>query len=158
MTRRGVLAGVVLGLLAAHLAHAQGYLTPIVPQPYDAVPPGPSGTGVVGSGQMYVPWNAQQRQTVQRTTVNTDGTGAWSATFNPGFVSSTPTVNVIPLNAGGTVPYICNVLTRSQTTQTGKCWQIASQNVALISLNISLAPASAPGSIPVMIVGAEPTQ
>lgn len=129
-----------------------------IPSALGSIPLGPSGSGGAGSAGTYVPGNATQPQTVQRTTVTTDASGNWSVVFSPGFQSATPVINAIPLNNSTTVPIVCNTATRSQTTQTGHCWQVASQTVALISLTISLAPSNAPVSTPVMIVGAEPTQ
>lgn len=35
-------------------AMAQGYLTPIVPQPYSSVPPGPNGLGDASNGHAYL--------------------------------------------------------------------------------------------------------
>lgn len=133
-------------------------LAATIPQPSGTVPLQPAGVGVIGSGLNYVPDNAQQRLTVQRTTVAVDASGNWSVTWGTAFQSSTPTVNPIPLNASATSPYICNVTTRSANTATGHCWQVTSQTVALISLTISLAPTLAPLSTSVMVIAAEPTQ
>lgn len=128
------------------------------PTATSSIPSSGNGVGSIGSAGTYIPGNSFSRLAVQRTTVSTDSSGNWSVTFNPGFVSSTPTVNAIPINPSAANPYNCNVLTRSQTTQTGKCWQLSSQSVALISLTISLAPSTAPISTSVMVIGAEPTQ
>lgn len=122
------------------------------------IPSSGSSTGSIGSAGTYIPGNAASRIAVQRTTVVTDSSGNWSVTWATPFVSSTPTVNPIPLNPTATTPYNCNVVTRNSTTATGKCWQLTSQTVALISLTISLAPSNAPSSVNVMVIGAEPTQ
>lgn len=122
------------------------------------VPSGGSGLGTAGSSGTYIPGNAASRLSVQRTTVLTDASGNWSVTWGTAFVSSTPTVNPIPLNPGATTPYNCNVTSRSATAATGHCWQLTSQTVALISLTISLAPSVAPSNVSVMVIGAEPTQ
>lgn len=130
----------------------------LIPVPTASVPVPPIGAGSTGTAGFYTPPDAAQKVVVQRTTVNTDANGNWSVTWNTSFVSSTPTINPIPLNTGSTTPYICNVTTRSVNAAAGKCWQVTSQTVGLISLTISLAPSNAPVSVPVMIIGAEPTQ
>lgn len=129
-----------------------------VPQPAGSAPVPPSGAGSIGTPGFYTPPDAAQKVAVQRTTVNTDSSGLWSITWATAFVSSTPTVNPIPLNASAANPYVCNVTSRSATAAAGKCWQTTSNNNAILSLNISLAPSVAPVSTPVMIIGAEPTQ
>src|ERR1700743_161030 len=99
-----------------------------IPIATNSAPTVPTGTGSIGTPGTYTPPDAAQKLVVQRTTVNTDSSGNWSVTFNPGFQSSAPTINAIPLNNSSN-PMICNVATRSQTTQTGKCWQVTSQTV-----------------------------
>lgn len=146
------------GVSQSQMTSALAVVQATIPTALGTIPLGPNANGSIGSAGTYIPGNATQPQTVQRTTVTTDASGNWTVTFSPGFQSATPSVNAIPLNNSTTVPIVCNVATRSQTTQTGHCWQIASQTVALISLTISLAPTAAPAAIPVMIVGAEPTQ
>ena len=145
-------------LLWASVALAQGYLTPIVPQPYNAVPPGPNGVGVVGSGNEYVPWNAQQRQAVQRATLNTDASGNWSVTWNTAFISSTPTVSVTAGNPAAVNAITCNWLTRSNTNVTGKCWQTNTALIALLGITITIAPTNPALNTPISVIMAEPTQ
>lgn len=144
--------------LASAVAASQATVLAAMPQPLSAVPPGPSGAGVVGSGNTYVPGNAASKQTVQRTTVNSDISGIWSVTWSTSFVSSAPTVNPIPLNASATSPFVCNVTSRSATAASGKCWQTASAANGLLGITISLGATATPTSTPVMIIGAEPTQ
>lgn len=95
---------------------------------------------------------------VQATQVVTDASGNWSVTWNQAFQTSTPFIAPLPVNSTATNPYQCNVSSMTATTATGKCWQTASQNVALISLNISLAPTSIPAATAVQVIGRDRTQ
>lgn len=156
-----ILATLVVLLLSTP-AWAQAYLTPVVPRPYDAVPPGPSGLGVIGSGDQYIPWNGQQRQGVQRTVTATDSGGNFSVTWNWAFVSSTPTVTTQAGNPGGSLPIVCNWQTRSQTGMTGKCWQtnLVSLTLAIVTAGLSVNVFASPPATntPVSVIMAEPTQ
>jgi len=130
-----------------------------IPQPAASVPSPGTLPGSAGSASTYLRGDAAIPLTVQRTTVTTDASGNWSVTWSKAFVSSSPTVNPIAMNVSATSPFVCNVTTRSSTAATGKCWQLAaSGTVALISLNVSLAPTPAPTTTSVMLIGAEPTQ
>lgn len=140
------------------IANLQSTLTSAMPTPLAGVPPGPNGAGVSGSGNSYVPGNAAQKQTVQRTTVLTNSSGVWSVTWNNSFVSSTPVINPQPVNSTPTNPITCNVTSRSATAVSGQCWTGATNNNALLSLVIALAPTSSAANTPVMVFGAEPTQ
>lgn len=144
----------------AFVTSATASLAPIsaIPTPLAAVPPGPNGAGAVGSGLSYVPGNAAQKQTVQRTTVVTDASGNWSVTWNTAFVSSSPVINPQPINATPTNPIACNTTSRSATAAAGKCWTGATNTNALLSLVISLAPTATPANTSIMVIGAEPTQ
>lgn len=149
--------GLGIALWAGAVA-AQGYLTPIGPQPYNAVPPGPTGVGVVGTGDQYIPWNAQQRQAVQRTVALTDGSGNFAISWATSFLSATPTVTVTAGNPGGTNPIVCNWFTRSASGVTGKCWQTNTALIALLGITITVAPTIPATSTPISVIMAEPTQ
>ncbi len=95
---------------------------------------------------------------VQATQVQTDASGNWSVTWNNSFASSTPFIAALPVNSTATNPYQCNTTSMTATTASGKCWQTTSQNVALISLNISLSPSALPASTPVQVIGRDRTQ
>lgn len=129
-----------------------------IPLPSGTVPYGPAGTGTGGVALTYIRGDAAQKQPNQRMTVTTDASGNFSGTWATAFSSSTPIVLAAPLNASLSAPFLCSIGVRSATTVSGKCWQIGAQSVALISLNISLAPAGVPTGTSVMITGSEPTQ
>lgn len=146
------------GVSQDQLDTAIAAVTSAIPTPLAAVPPGPAGAGTVGSGLSYVPGNALQKQTVQRTTVTTNSSGVWTVTWATSFISASPTINPIPLNATPTNPIVCNPTARTATTATGQCWTGATNTNALLSLVISLAPTATAANTPVMVIGAEPTQ
>ena len=129
-----------------------------VPTPLAAVPPGPNAAGVVGTGGVYVPSNAQQRQAVQRTVTLTDAAGNFSVTWATSFISSTPTVVVEAGNPGGSNGIICNWFTRSSSGVTGKCWQTNTALIALLGITITVSPTIPATGTPISVIMAEPTQ
>ena len=93
---------------------------------------------------------------MQVANVVTAADGSFIVNWAVPFTTSSPYVNAAPVNAGSQ-PIICNVLTRSATQTTGKCWQTQVQAVALISLTVNIAPANASG-VTVAVVGRDQTQ
>lgn len=130
----------------------------VMPQPLVAVPPGPNAAGVAGSGLTYVPGNAQQRQAVQRTTLNTDASGNWSVTWATSFISTTPTVIVEAGNPAGANSITCNWRVRSASGASGFCQQTNTALVALLGITITVAPNTPATATPISVIMAEPTQ
>lgn len=57
------------------------------------------------------------------------------------------------------MPLVCNVITRSATAATGKCWQSTTTTLSGTLLGLLVNPfGSAAASASVMIIGREPTQ
>lgn len=130
-----------------------------IPQPASTTPNSGTLSGSAGSASTYTRSDFQIPITVQRTSTATDASGNISVTWSKSFVSSTPTVLLVPINAAGTQPIVCNVKSRSQTTVTGYCWQSNTLSISLAALPIvgnmfNVGAVSAP----VMVIAAEPTQ
>jgi hypothetical protein len=130
-----------------------------IPTPATSAPSAGSLAGAAGSATTYARSDFQIPITVQRTTTTTDASGNLSVTWNKAFTSSTPTALLVPVNAAGTQPIVCNVKTRSQTGVTGYCWQSNTLTISLAALPLvgNLFPIGA-ATVPVMVIGAEPTQ
>lgn len=169
MRFRDFFAIISCSALAAYGVHAQTMggggidlslyaLKSEVPQPLPSVPPGPNAAGAVGSGLVYVPGNAAQRQAVQRAVANTDASGNFSITWATNFISSTPTVTVTAGNPSGTNGIICNWQTRNASGVTGKCWQTNTSLIALLGITITVAPTTPATNTPISVIMAEPTQ
>lgn len=131
--------------------------------------PGPCGTipapdtllGSPGSSTCYTPNDATRPTVVQAANVVTDSSGNWSVTWARPFASAMPIVNPLPVNTGS-LPILCNVVTRSASSASGKCWQSTANTLpsALASLaGMVINPfGTMAASAGVMIIGREPTQ
>ena len=120
---------------------------------------GLSKNGSAGSANCYVPKDASRPTAVQAANVQTNASdGSWSVTWGRSFVSATPVILPIPINTGA-MPLVCNVVTRSATAATGKCWQSTTTTLGGTLLGLLVNPfGSAAGSASVMVIGREPTQ
>lgn len=130
-----------------------------IPTPSSTTPSSGSLPGSAGSAATYVRGDFQIPITVQRTTTTTDASGNLTVTWSKSFTSTSPTINIVPINSAGTQPIVCNVKTRSQTSMTGYCWQSGLFSISLATLPLSVNIfSSGAGSASVMVIGAEPTQ
>lgn len=156
---RAVLAALVLSLAPLSLPVAQASLTLPQPAACDTVPSGDTLLGSAGSPGCYVPKDATRPTSVQAANVITSATdGSWSVTWARPFASSAPVVLPIPINAG-TLPLVCNVISRSASTAMGKCWQSTTTTLSGTLVGLLVNPFGSPAaSAAVMIVGREPTQ
>jgi len=157
---------------AANASAAASYMTPTgVSSAITAATPSPCSTPaadtLLGSAGSATPCMARPDSTrptpVQtiNTTLNADCT--WSVTFSCAFSTSTPIVHAnVQLAAGATQPIPCAVISRSTTTQSGKCFpgQATLLSLAIVTSGLSLNPFSATctAGTPVMVAAREPTQ
>jgi hypothetical protein len=134
-------------------------LQSMVPAPCGVVPSADTLNGSVGSATCYVPRDASRPTAVQAANVVTSASdGSWSVTWARTFVSATPVILPIPVNAGS-LPLVCNVVSRSTTAAAGKCWQSTTTTLSGTLLGLLVNPFSSPAnSAPVMVIGREPTQ
>lgn len=146
-------------------AHAQAYRDGRLigaTQPCGTAPPGDTLNGTSGSADCYVPGDATRPTAVQAANVTTDGSGNWSVAFSRSFTSSSPVIVPLPLNANGALPILCNVITRSASGATGKCWQSNTTTLpgTLAGLAGMLVSPFSMGAanVPVTVIGREPTQ
>jgi hypothetical protein len=130
-----------------------------MPAPCGAIPTADTLNGSAGSANCYVPKDASRPTSVQAANVTTSATdGSWSVTWARPFVSATPVIIPIPVNTG-TMPLVCNVVSRSATAATGKCWQSTTTTLSGTLLGLLVNPFGSPAaSAAVMIVAREPTQ
>lgn len=130
-----------------------------MPAPCGAIPTADTLNGSAGTANCYVPKDASRPTSVQAANVTTSATdGSWSVTWARPFVSATPVIIPIPVNTG-TMPLVCNVVTRSATAATGKCWQSTTTTLSGTLLGLLVNPFGSPAaSAAVMIVAREPTQ
>lgn len=130
-----------------------------MPAPCGAIPTADTLNGSAGSANCYVPKDASRPTSVQAANVTTSATdGSWSVTWARPFVSTTPVIIPIPVNTG-TMPLVCNVVSRSATSATGKCWQSTTTTLSGTLLGLLVNPFGSPAaSAAVMIVAREPTQ
>lgn len=130
-----------------------------MPAPCGAVPTPDTLLGSAGSANCFVPKDASRPTSVQAANVTTSATdGSWSVTWARPFVSMTPVIIPIPVNTG-TMPLVCNVVSRSATAATGKCWQSTTTTLSGTLLGLLVNPFGSPAaSAAVMIVAREPTQ
>jgi len=162
---RTLLAALALAWAASPVALpiealAQATLPPVkMPQPCGAVPSADTLNGSVGSANCYVPKDASRPTAVQAANVQTSASdGSWSVTWARPFVSPSPIVLPIPVNTGS-LPLVCNVVSRSATGATGKCWQSTTTTLAGTLLGLVVNPfGTAAASAAVMVIGREPTQ
>ncbi|AWV18806.1 hypothetical protein A3862_27390 [Methylobacterium sp. XJLW] len=151
------------GLLAAGDARAQLFLNgvqqPVPPVPCGAVPAMDTLNGSPGSTNCFVPRDATRPTAVQAANVITSASdGSWSVTWGRSFVSPTPVVLPIPINTGS-LPLVCNVVSRSATGATGKCWQSTTTTLGGTLVGLLVNPFGSPAaSAAVMVIGREPTQ
>lgn len=147
------------GVSQTALDAATAAVAATIPQPASTTPNPGTLAGSAGSAATYTRSDFQIPITVQRTSTTTDGSGNLSVTWTKSFVSSTPTALIVPINAAGSQPIVCNIKTRSQTTITGSCWQANTLSISLASLPLvgNLFNVGA-ASVPVMVIAAEPTQ
>jgi hypothetical protein len=125
------------GLLAAGDARAQLFLNgvqqPVPPVPCGAVPAMDTLNGSPGSTNCFVPRDATRPTAVQA-------------------------ANVITINTGS-LPLVCNVVSRSATGATGKCWQSTTTTLGGTLVGLLVNPFGSPAaSAAVMVIGREPTQ
>lgn len=87
------------------------------------LPPAPDTLlGTVGTSTACSRRSDSTRPTaVQAAAVVTDASGNWTVTFAKSFANA-PAVDPLPINTGS-LPIMCNVVSRSVTGATGKCWQ-----------------------------------
>lgn len=130
-----------------------------IPAPCAAIPTADTLLGSTGSAGCYVPKDASRPTSVQAANVVTSASdGSWSVTWARPFTSSAPVVLPIPINAGS-LPLVCNVISRSATAATGKCWQSTTTTLSGTLVGLLVNPFGSPAaSAAVMIVGREPTQ
>jgi hypothetical protein len=140
---------------AQELADVRG----LVPAPCGAVPSADTLNGSAGSANCYVPKDASRPTAVQAANVLTSATdGSWAVTWARPFVSAAPVILPIPLNTGS-MPLVCNVVSRSATAVSGKCWQSTTTTLSGTLLGLLVNPFGSPAaSAPVMVIGREPTQ
>lgn len=139
----------------ADLATLQG----LMPAPCGAVPSPDTLNGSAGAATCYVPKDASRPTAVQAANVTTSATdGSWSVTWARSFVSLAPVIIPIPVNAGS-LPLVCNVVSRSATAAAGKCWQSTTTTLSGTLLGLLVNPFGSPAaSAAVMVIGREPTQ
>lgn len=139
--------------LAAYATTAQ------MPVPCGVVPTADTLLGSPGTAGCYVPKDASRPTSVQAANVITSVTdGSWSVTWARTFVSVAPVIIPIPVNTG-TLPLVCNVVSRSATGATGKCWQSTTTTLSGTLLGLLVNPFGSPAaSAAVMVIGREPTQ
>jgi hypothetical protein len=131
----------------------------MMPAPCGAIPSADTLNGSAGTSTCYVPKDASRPTAVQAANVQTSASdGSWSVTWARPFVSASPVILPIPIN-GGSMPLVCNVITRSATAATGKCWQSTTTTLGGTLLGLLVNPfGSAASSAAVMLIGREPTQ
>jgi hypothetical protein len=102
------------------------------PLPASAIPATEAIGGAIGSEwDHYATANHQHPRITRAAIVTTDASGNWSVTWATALLS-VPAVITLPVNSGSQ-PVICNVLTRTTTSATGKCWN---GQTTLLSLSI----------------------
>jgi hypothetical protein len=152
---------IALALAIAAPAGAVDYASLTMPaiSPCDSAPSADTLLGTPGSAGCYVPKDATRPTSVQAANVVTSATdGSWSVTWARPFASSSPVVLPIPVNTGS-LPLVCNVISRSASTATGKCWQSTTTTLSGTLVGLLVNPFGSPAaSAAVMIVGREPTQ
>lgn len=148
--------------VAPALPDLSGYATQAeVPRGCLSSPSPDTLNGSPGSVPCYVSSDATRPTSVQAANVITDSSGNWSVTWARPFNSSTPVINPLPVNTG-TLPILCNVVARSASGASGKCWQSTTNTLpgtlASIGGMVVNPFGTTAGSAAVMIIGREPTQ
>ncbi len=157
-----VMAQTITGPGVTSVNGQTGSVSLTIPVPATTAQLMPTLNGTVGTSNQYQPIDAAPISQVQtaNTTLGTDCT--WSVTFQRAFLTSTPIVHAnVQLSAGATQPVPCAVISRSTTTQSGKCFpgQTATLNLSIVTAGLTLSPfASTCTTMPVMVVAREPTQ
>lgn len=131
-----------------------------VPVPGTSVPPKENVVGSVGTAGVYRPWDAvQPRITRAGLAMTSNTTGDWSIVWAMP-MDVPPVVLPIPVNATGQ-PVVCNVITRTVVSASGRCWMARSLPATLtlvtnlISYDVFGNPAT---GIQVQIFAVPPTQ
>lgn len=129
------------------------------PVPAESLPNPENTTPSVGSSTDYMRADAVLPRITRAATVTTDATGNWSVTWATPLLA-TPTVLPIAINAGSQ-PVSCNVITRSTTAATGRCWTAQSSllNLGIVTAGLSILPyANSAAGVQVQVIALPPTQ
>jgi len=130
-----------------------------VPVPADSVPPTEMVGGAAGSAPTFRRGDAANPRITRAGMVTTDASGGWSITWSAA-TAAIPVVLPIPVNATAQ-PIICNVITRSTTGATGRCWLARQLPAALIALSALISYdvfAASASTISVQVLAIPPTQ
>ena len=130
-----------------------------IPQPLAAMPNSETPTGQVPTpGDLtFVPASGMARSLRRTANIVTATDGTWTVSWSAPMVSASPFVIVPPLNTVGGMPVACNVITRSATGATGKCWQASSVAAAALGASLNVFSQGASGAA-LMVLALEPTQ
>lgn len=172
MTRRGIVIGVALALIAAlGGAAAQDTVSSLtrpysreevdakIPQPASAIPPMEAVGGTIGTAGTYRPADATNPRITRATLVSTAAGGTFSGTWS----MALPTAPVIVLTPIAAAASIDCQLTAAPTTTTfqGRCWTAQSTvlNLGIITAGLTLNPvANSAAGIQVRVLAIPPTQ
>ena len=111
------------------------------PAPATAIPPSETVPGAIGTDvTKYATADHIHPRISRMNVVSTDSSGSWSITWST-VMASTPGVFVIPINSGD-MPVTCNVVTRSTTGASGKCWngQTTLLNLSIVTAGLTVTP------------------